>query len=95
MTITHKSSDTEYYNYLTRSFLKKKKYEIDDNALELALDITKYDRNYPNFANARTIRNIFHQVILNQNLRTKDALHLTGMKCYANFTTSVAQKQPS
>lgn len=57
------------------SFLKKKKYEIDDNALQLVLDISEYYRNRPNFANARTIRNILDQVIMNQNLRTEDEEH--------------------
>ncbi|WP_294411305.1 AAA family ATPase [uncultured Ruminococcus sp.] len=54
------------------TFLSKKKYEIDDDALCLILDITEYYRNRPNFANARTIRNIIDQVIMNQNLRTED-----------------------
>ena len=39
----------------------------------LVLDITEYFRKQPNFANARTIRNILDQVIMNQNLRTEDA----------------------
>ena len=38
----------------------------------LVLDITEYFRKQPNFANARTIRNILDQVIMNQNLRTED-----------------------
>ena len=53
-------------------FLTKKKYEIDSDALERVLDITEYYRNRPNFANARTIRNILDQVIMNQNLRAED-----------------------
>lgn len=52
--------------------LKKKKYVIDDSALERLLDVTEYYRNRPNFANARTVRNILDQVIMNQNLRTED-----------------------
>ena len=55
------------------TFLKKKKYEIDDSALNLLLDVTEYYRNRPNFANARTVRNILDQVIMNQNLRTEDS----------------------
>ena len=55
------------------AFLSKKKYEIDSAALLLVLDITEYFRKQPNFANARTIRNILDQVIMNQNLRTEDA----------------------
>ena len=52
--------------------LEKKKYSIDASALELLLDITDYYRNGDNFANARTVRNILDQVIMNQNLRTED-----------------------
>lgn len=54
------------------SFLNKKQYVIDDTALERVLDVTEYYRNKPNFANARTVRNILDQVIMNQNLRTED-----------------------
>lgn len=57
---------------IAKAFLKKKRYAIDDAALERVLDITEYFRNRPNFANARTIRNILDQVIMNQNLRTED-----------------------
>ena len=53
-------------------FLEKKKYKIDTAALDLFLDITEYYRNRDNFANARTVRNILDQVIMNQNLRTED-----------------------
>ena len=53
-------------------FLEKKKYEIEKSALEKLLDITDYYRAKPNFANARTVRNILDQVIMNQNLRTED-----------------------
>ena len=54
------------------SFLKKKRYDISSDALSLLLDITEYYRNRENFANARTVRNILDQVIMNQNLRTED-----------------------
>jgi SpoVK/Ycf46/Vps4 family AAA+-type ATPase len=54
------------------SFLTGKKYEINDEALNRLLDVTEYYRNRPNFANARTIRNILDQVIMNQNLRAED-----------------------
>ncbi|SFX61230.1 AAA family ATPase [Ruminococcus sp. XPD3002] len=57
---------------IAAAFLVKKKYEITDDALQLVLDVTEYYRNRPNFANARTIRNILDQVIMNQNLRTED-----------------------
>ncbi len=54
------------------AFLSKKEYEIEKDALERVLDITEYFRKGPNFANARTIRNILDQVIMNQNLRAED-----------------------
>ena len=53
-------------------FLEKKKYVIEKDALEKVLDIADYFRNQPNFANARTVRNILDQVLMNQNLRTED-----------------------
>lgn len=55
------------------AFLKKK-YEIDNAALARLLDITEYYRVRKNFANARTVRNILDQVIMNQNLRTEDSV---------------------
>ena len=53
-------------------FASKKKYVIEDNALDRILDVAEYYRNKPNFANARTVRNILDQVIMNQNLRAED-----------------------
>ena len=53
-------------------FLENKKYKIDSSALELFLDVAEYYRNRDNFANARTVRNMLDQVIMNQNLRTED-----------------------
>ena len=53
-------------------FLKGKKYEINDEALDKLMDVTEYYRQSPNFANARTVRNILDQVIMNQNLRAED-----------------------
>ena len=57
---------------ITKIFLEKKKYQIEDSALECFLNITEYYRSRPNFANARTVRNILDQVLMNQNLRTED-----------------------
>lgn len=57
---------------IAKAFLKKKKYRIEDDALARLLDITEYFRRRPDFANARTVRNILDQVIMNQNLRTED-----------------------
>lgn len=57
---------------IAQSFLKKKRYTISENALSRFLDVMEYYRNQPNFANARTVRNVLDQVIMNQNLRTED-----------------------
>ena len=57
---------------IAKAFLNKKKYEIESSALERFLDVTEYYRKQPNFANARTVRNILDQVLMNQNLRTED-----------------------
>jgi SpoVK/Ycf46/Vps4 family AAA+-type ATPase len=53
-------------------FAAKRGYSVDESARERILDITEYFRTQPNFANARTVRNILDQVIMNQNLRTED-----------------------
>ena len=53
--------------------LDKKLYDITPDALNIILDITDVLRIKPNFANARTVRNILDQVIMNQNLRTEDS----------------------
>ena len=57
---------------IAETFLNDKNYKIDAQALNRLLDITDYYRQRPNFANARTVRNILDQVIMNQNLRTED-----------------------
>lgn len=57
---------------IAKKFLKRKKYNIGEPALERVLDITEYYRKRPNFANARTVRNVLEQVLMNQNLRTED-----------------------
>lgn len=62
----------EELGLIAQSFLEKKGYSIDDGALNRLLDIMEYFRNKPNFANARTVRNVLDQVIMNQNLRTED-----------------------
>ena len=53
-------------------FVAKKKYVIEASALNLLLDVVEYYRNRDDFANARTVRNVVDQVIMNQNLRTED-----------------------
>lgn len=57
---------------IAQVFLCKKGYEIDETALDKLLEVTEYYRKQPDFANARTVRNILDQVIMNQNLRTED-----------------------
>ena len=64
--------DREELGEIAGTFLSKKRYDIDEDALERILDITDYFREQPNFANARTVRNILDQVLMNQNLRTED-----------------------
>ena len=64
--------DREELGEIAGAFLSKKRYDIDEDALERILDITDYFREQPNFANARTVRNILDQVLMNQNLRTED-----------------------
>ena len=54
------------------AFLKKKSYTLTEDALVRLLDVTDYYRKQSDFANARTVRNILDQVIMNQNLRTED-----------------------
>ena len=53
--------------------LEKKHYEITDEALELVLNVCEYYRQQQSFANARTLRNVLDQVIMNQNLRADES----------------------
>ena len=57
---------------IAESFVKAKHYKIDSTALDRLLDVAEYYRKRPNFANARTVRSIVDQVIMNQNLRSED-----------------------
>ena len=57
---------------IAKKMLEKKHYDIAPDALNIMLDITDVLRAKPNFANARTVRNILDQVIMNQNLRTEN-----------------------
>ncbi|MDD7354493.1 MAG: AAA family ATPase, partial [Oscillospiraceae bacterium] len=58
---------------IAKKMLDKKHYDITPDALSIILAITDVLRTKPNFANARTMRNILDQVIMNQNLRTEDS----------------------
>jgi hypothetical protein len=53
-------------------FAMKKKYVFEEEALFRLLDVIEYYRHNSNFANARTVRNVIDQIILNQNLRTDE-----------------------
>lgn len=57
---------------IAKVFLFKKNYDIEPAAMSRIMDIVEHYRNLPNFANARTVRNILDQVLMNQNLRTED-----------------------
>ena len=52
--------------------MSKKQYEITSDALDKLIDIVDFFRQQDDFANARTLRNILDQVIMNQNLRAED-----------------------
>ena len=58
---------------IAKIFVAKKKYTIAEDALDRVLDVAEWYRKRPNFANARTIRNILDQVIMNQNLRVDES----------------------
>jgi SpoVK/Ycf46/Vps4 family AAA+-type ATPase len=62
----------EELSAIAQRMLEKKKYTIADNALSLLLDVCEYYRRQPDFANARTVRNLLDQVIMNQNLRADE-----------------------
>ncbi len=61
---------------IAMSFLAKEAvpYTISDEAMNEMLDITDYYRTLPDFANARTIRKVLTDIIMNQNLRVDDEL---------------------
>ena len=57
---------------IAKMFIKKKKYLINDDALDLLINVCDYYKKLPDFANARTVRNIVDQIIMNQNLRAQE-----------------------
>jgi len=93
----------EELGQIALSFLKSRRYEIDDDALDKLLDVAEYYRKRPDFANARTIRSIIDQVILNQNLRAEDTegdyqIVLSDVEDYIveegiDFSASVARRR--
>lgn len=51
--------------------LSKQGYTIEEAALDKTIEIVSSMRGDPSFANARTLRNVLEQLILNQNLRVE------------------------
>lgn len=52
--------------------LIKKGYTIHNEILDKVLNIIDFEKTKKNYANARTLRNILDQIIMNQNLRTEN-----------------------
>lgn len=71
-TLTFPDYDRNELRDILRLFVSKQDYEIEEDATEKLLDCVEYFKQFPNYANARTVRNILDQVLLNQNLRTED-----------------------
>ena len=57
---------------ICEKMISKKKYISTPEVISKIVDVTEYYKEKENFANARTLRNIIDQVIMNQNLRTED-----------------------
>ena len=57
---------------IIKAVADKKGYIFEIDALTIFSNVIEYYRDKPNFANARTVRNVLDQVIMNQNLRTED-----------------------
>ena len=62
----------EEFAQIAERFLSKKNYIIDDDALELVLDLLDDRRGWQDYSNARMLRNVLDQVIMNQNLRAEE-----------------------
>lgn len=61
----------EELTLICERMISKKHYTIESNVTKKIIDIIEYYKNEENFANARTLRNVIDQVIMNQNLRTE------------------------
>lgn len=57
--------------------LENTKYTIEDDAKERILDLLEYKKKDPRFANAREVRNILEQVIMNLNVRNFKSKSIT------------------
>ncbi|MCI7758404.1 MAG: AAA family ATPase, partial [[Eubacterium] saphenum] len=75
------------------AFLGKKGYVITEDALGKLLDVTEYYREKPDFANARTVRNILDQVIMNQNLRTENDEELSNLIVFSDVEDYITDEK--
>ncbi len=57
-----------------RKMLKQMDYQMDEDALNLAVEIACKKQHQPNFANAREVRNILEKTAIIQALRTVDEM---------------------
>ena len=62
----------EELKLICKKMISKKKYISSEEVINKIIDVTEYYKGKENFANARTLRNIINQIIMNQNLRTED-----------------------
>lgn len=67
--------------------IKKTKYSIEENAKERILDLLEYKKRDARFANAREVRNILEQVIMNANVRNpmETLINVDDIDKYLNY----------
>lgn len=70
-TLQFPSYSKDELDQLLSLFLEKQGYIIEEEARGRLLDCMEYLRGRPHYANARTLRNLIEQVIMDQNLRTE------------------------
>ena len=77
--------------------LENTKYTIEESAKERILDLLEYKKKDPRFANAREVRNILEQVIMNLNLRDPKSVLITldEVKKYENDNELKVSKSKS
>ena len=63
----------EELKLIAERFLARQGYTMTADAMDRFTALTEYYRKGTDFANARTVRNLLDQVIMNQNLRTEDS----------------------
>ena len=71
--ITFPDYSTEELKKIFELIVSKQNYSIEPKALEEALKIVELDREYANFANARSVRNLLEALIQIQAIRTIDS----------------------